>query len=101
MRTLSRLLGFRLCRSWTVTFLLGIVACLSVPGALLFPEPSAAQTVTPPQYPALPSETPTKIQPVTDSFDYVKREVMIPMRDGIKLHTVIIVPKGARGAPIL
>ena len=102
MRTLGRLLGLRLCSSWTVSFLLGIVACLSVvPGALLFPETSAAQTVTPPQYPALPSETPTKIQPVTDSFDYVSREVMIPMRDGIKLHTVIIVPKGAKGAPIL
>jgi putative CocE/NonD family hydrolase len=26
---------------------------------------------------------------------------MIPMRDGVKLHTVILVPKGAQGAPIL
>ena len=26
---------------------------------------------------------------------------MIPMRDGVKLHTVILVPKGASGAPIL
>jgi uncharacterized protein len=102
MRTLGRLLGFGLCSSWTVSFLLGIVACLSVvPSALLLPEPLVAQTVTPPQYPALPSETPTKIQPVIDSFDYVRREVMIPMRDGVKLHTVIIVPKGAKGAPIL
>jgi len=31
----------------------------------------------------------------------VRRDVMIPMRDGVKLHTVILVPKGARGAPIL
>jgi len=54
-----------------------------------------------PQYPALPSETPAKFQPVTDSFEYVKREVMIPMRDGVKLHTVIIVPRGASHAPIL
>jgi len=101
MRTLGRFLGFRLCSSWAVSFLLGIVACLSVvPGALLFPEPSAAQTVTQ-RYPALPSETPTKIQPVTDSFDYTKRDVMIPMRDGVKLHTVIIVPQGAKGSPIL
>ena len=23
------------------------------------------------------------------------------MRDGVKLHTVIVVPKGARGAPML
>ncbi len=26
---------------------------------------------------------------------------MIPMRDGVKLHTVILVPKGAKKAPIL
>jgi uncharacterized protein len=26
---------------------------------------------------------------------------MIPMRDGVKLHTVILVPKGAKHAPIL
>ena len=39
--------------------------------------------------------------PKTDSFDYVRREVMIPMRDGVKLHTVILAPKGAKNAPIL
>jgi len=33
--------------------------------------------------------------------DYIKRDVMIPMRDGVKLHTVIVVPKGAANAPIL
>ncbi len=98
MEKLGRLLGLRMCSSWTVSFLLSVVSCLSVvPGALLFPEPSSAQT----QYPALPSETPTKFQPVTDSFDYIRREVMIPMRDGVKLHTVILVPKGAKNAPIL
>jgi uncharacterized protein len=52
-------------------------------------------------YPALPSETPPKLEPATAGFDYIKRDVMIPMRDGVKLHTVILVPKGARGAPIL
>lgn len=50
---------------------------------------------------ALPSETPATFKPVTDSFDFVKRDEMIPMRDGVKLHTVILVPKGAKGAPIL
>jgi putative CocE/NonD family hydrolase len=49
----------------------------------------------------LPSETPAKFVPVTDSFDYVRRDVMIPMRDGVKLHTVILVPRGAKNAPIL
>jgi putative CocE/NonD family hydrolase len=53
------------------------------------------------KYPDLPSDTPEKFTPVTESFNYVKRDVMIPMRDGVKLHTVILVPKGASGAPIL
>jgi uncharacterized protein len=49
----------------------------------------------------LPSETPSDFRPVTDSFDYARRDLMIPMRDGVKLHTVILLPKGARNAPIL
>lgn len=62
-----------------------------------------AQTSSKPPvtYPALPSEIPDKFTPKTDSFDYVKRDVMIPMRDGVKLHTVILLPKGAQKAPIL
>jgi putative CocE/NonD family hydrolase len=44
---------------------------------------------------------PAKFEPVTSSFDYVRRVVMIPMRDGVKLHTVILVPKAAKGAAIL
>jgi len=58
----------------------------------------AAQT---PQYPNYPSETPAKFESVTSSFDYTRRDVMIPMRDGVKLHTVVLVPKGASRAPIL
>jgi len=50
---------------------------------------------------SLPSETPSSFKPITDSFDYARREEMIPMRDGVKLHTVILVPRGARNAPIL
>jgi putative CocE/NonD family hydrolase len=50
---------------------------------------------------ALRSETPSSFQPSTSSFDYTRRDVMIPMRDGVKLHTVILVPKGAQHAPIL
>ena len=49
----------------------------------------------------LPSEVPQKFEPTNDSFEYMRREVMIPMRDGIKLHTVINVPKDAKRAPIL
>lgn len=34
-------------------------------------------------------------------YDYNLREVMIPMRDGVKLHTIIAIPKGAKGLPML
>ena len=61
-----------------------------------------AQSITPaPQYPALPSETPAEFTSPTPGFNYVKRTVMIPMRDGTRLNTVIIVPKGVTSAPIL
>jgi putative CocE/NonD family hydrolase len=53
------------------------------------------------QYPALPSETPDDFKAPVDSFDYVKRTVMIPMRDGVKLNTVIVIPRNARHAPML
>src|SRR6266851_1831507 len=68
---------------------------------LLIAVPLVAQTAPSQQYPTLPSETPAMFQPVTDSFDYIRRDVMLPMRDGVKLHTVILVPKGAKSAPIL
>ncbi|MDB6083757.1 MAG: Glutaryl-7-ACA acylase [Gammaproteobacteria bacterium] len=51
--------------------------------------------------PSSPGETPAAFSPRVESFDYVKREIMIPMRDGVKLKTVILIPRGARRAPIL
>src|ERR1700724_745425 len=70
-------------------------------GVLLFAEPIAAQAPAPSTPATLANETPTQFMPVTDSFDYARRDVKIPMRDGVKLHTVILVPKGAKGAGIL
>ena len=60
-----------------------------------------AQSNPPARYPGFPSETPAKFQPSTNSFDYTRREEMIPMRDGVRLHTVILTPKGSKNAPIL
>jgi putative CocE/NonD family hydrolase len=77
-------------------------AAFLILGANLVAAILVAQTGPSPRtYPDLPSETPAKLDALTGSFDYVKRDVMIPMRDGVKLHTVILVPKGAKGAPIL
>ena len=46
-------------------------------------------------------DIPAKFVPPTAAQDYVKREVMIPMRDGTKLYTVIVYPKGVTNAPIV
>src|SRR5256714_5399469 len=54
-----------------------------------------------PQYPDYPSETPEHFQANSSTWDYTRRAVMIPMRDGVKLHTVILVRRGASHAPIL
>ena len=77
---------------------IALVAAVIIVG-LVGVQTSGAQSQSNPA--GLPSEMPARIEPVTSSFDYVRREVMIPMRDGVKLHTVILVPKGAKDAPIL
>jgi hypothetical protein len=84
------------CRSATLPCLLlcGLISTASAAS-------SFAQTTSPAQYPNYPSETPATFHMPTAGFDYERREVMIPMRDGVKLHTVILVPKGANHAPIL
>ncbi|HTW63382.1 MAG TPA: CocE/NonD family hydrolase [Bryobacteraceae bacterium] len=50
---------------------------------------------------AADSDIPKSFSFPTADQDFIKREVMIPMRDGVKLYTVIVIPKGAHGAPIL
>ncbi len=65
-----------------------------------FIQPAVAQANRQPVT-SLPSETPDDFVPTRDGFEYVRREEMIPMRDGVKLHTVILVPTGAVRAPIL
>ena len=83
-------------RLWLRCALLGCLCAAWPQPASAQPEPQAPTT-----YPELPSEIPAKFEPVQESFDHVRRDVMIPMRDGVKLHTVILIPKGAQDAPIL
>jgi len=79
-------LAFRVDRVWLVLV------------SLLAAFPAAAQA---PKYPDYPSEMPSKLEEAREGYDYVRRIAEIPMRDGVKLHTVILVPKGVKGAPIL
>jgi uncharacterized protein len=47
------------------------------------------------------SDVPAKWTKPEGNYDYLKREVMISMRDGVELHTIIVLPKNARGLPML
>jgi len=47
------------------------------------------------------SDVPAAFNPPKPSYNYTKRVEMIPMRDGVKLYTVIVIPKSATHAPIL
>jgi putative CocE/NonD family hydrolase len=93
-------------RAFSLAFLAPVIFALSSSGPSSAQIQAAKATPAPPAalYPALPSETPAKLTPTYDGFDHVRREVEIPMRDGVKLHTVILVPKAALGGkttPIL
>lgn len=57
----------------------------------------------PPATPPLPpgGDIPSKFAAPRDTFEFLRREVAIPMRDGIKLHTVLIIPRNVRRAPIM
>jgi putative CocE/NonD family hydrolase len=70
---------------------------------LCFMSRTAAQSDTqfPANYPDFPSEIPAKFQPTHVGFDHERRTAMIPMRDGVKLHTVILIPKNAKSSPML
>src|SRR5436190_18384349 len=65
---------------------------------LLLPSATSAQTTT---TPPLTPDVPAKFDAPAGAADYTKRVAMIPMRDGVKLYTVIVVPKGAIRAPML
>ncbi|WP_017666829.1 CocE/NonD family hydrolase [Sandarakinorhabdus sp. AAP62] len=51
--------------------------------------------------PTMQPDIGAKYDAVTPDADYVRREIMIPMRDGVKLFTVVVMKKGTSGGPIL
>jgi uncharacterized protein len=53
------------------------------------------------QIPPMQADIPATFTVPTAGWNYSKREAMIPMRDGVRLYTVIVIPKGAKGAPMI
>jgi putative CocE/NonD family hydrolase len=71
----------------------------------IFAPLAAALIAAAPPPVADPVQTGTDIAPAAATppaaADYIKRVVEVPMRDGVTLHTVIVLPKNAHGLPIL
>jgi len=74
---------------------------LSVSLPLLALSLAVASTFAAAQTAPMTPDIPSRFELPTTANDYVKRVVEIPMRDGVKLHTVIVIPKNAKHAPIL
>ncbi len=71
----------------------GFAALLGVSAIALAQQPPAVTPMTPEMNPAYNATRP--------EADFIRKEVMIPMRDGAKLFTVIAMKKGAKNGPIL
>jgi hypothetical protein len=88
-----------------VLALLSSVALLSAPllsaGVQAQQQPANAPKDAGVRAEAAGGDVPAKFTPPIAERDYDKREIMVPMRDGTRLYTVVVVPKDARGAPIV
>jgi uncharacterized protein len=82
-------------------WIFALFAAMALSGIVAAPGSRAQAAPQQSSQAGLPSERPAKLEPATYGFDYTRRVVMIPMRDGVRLHTVILVPKGAKNAGIL
>jgi len=74
---------------------------IAILAAIALHAPAAAGQDGARLFPESGSDIPKSFTAPVDSYDYVRREVMIPMRDGVKLFTVILIPKGAHDAPMV
>jgi putative CocE/NonD family hydrolase len=71
---------------------------LSVLPLLLAALSAPASARNPAMEPDIPA---TRFEATVPGADYLKQVAMIPMRDGVKLYTVIVIPKNAQRAPIM
>ena len=62
---------------------------------------AAAHAQNPPRVTPMTPDVMDKYEQTLPSADFIRREAMVPMRDGIKLYTVVVMKKGTAQAPIL
>lgn len=95
--------GWKKRSLWAGVALSGVMLAAGLPSArAAAPAAEAAAPAHDPLSVQTGSDIPASVHaPIDQQRDYIKREVMVPMRDGVKLYTVIVIPKNARNAPIL
>ena len=74
-------------------------ACLVSIFAVAISQSAPAQT--PPRIPPRTPDVIEKYEQTLPSADFIRRDAMVPMRDGVKLYTTIVMKKGTANAPIL
>jgi hypothetical protein len=79
--------------------LLVLLASL-LPPSLVLAGTTTAAGATPNVTPMTPDVV-ASYDEIRPQADFIKRVVMIPMRDGVKLYTVIVMKKGTRNGPLL
>jgi putative CocE/NonD family hydrolase len=79
-----------------MTWPLPFRCCLPMAVLILF-QPLSGWTQTSSMTP----DVPLRFESPAAACDFEKREVMIPMRDGVELRTFIVIPRGAKNAPII
>ncbi len=81
----------RIRRERSLTSIVRLLAGLLVLTAAL-----AVAAATPDMLPPPEGDIPAHFNQPTAADDYVEREAMISMRDGVRLYTVIVIPKVGR-----
>ena len=76
--------------------LLAATLALSAPGLAQAKDTQSEATLT-----AMTPDVVASYDEVRPDADYTRRVVMVPMRDGVKLYTVILMKKGTANGPIL
>src|SRR4051812_6474793 len=69
--------------------------------ASLLPLLALAAAAPPAQVTPMTPDVVASYDSVLPEAEFVRREVMVPMRDGTKLYTVMVMKKGTSNAPIL
>ena len=69
--------------------------------AALLPLLAVAAAPAPQRVTPMTPDVVESYKPVLPQADFIKREAMVPMRDGTKLYTVIFMKKGTTNGPIL